>query len=139
MQSPSDKFLPLITPETEHFWLGTKLGELRIQRCDSCNQIYFPPRPFCPKCFSNNISIVLCSGQAKLYSYVISHLPAPGFEPPFSIAVVELLEGPRMMSNIIECDQTPDSLILDMPLVVVYEERSEQITVPLFKPYREKI
>ena len=130
----SDKFIPFITPETRNFWEGTKLGELRIQKCDSCGHKYFPPRPFCPKCSSKDISVVLCSGEAKLYSYVISHLPAPGFEPPFSIAVVELLEGPRLMSNVIGCPQTPSSLILDMPLAVVYEKLSDEITLPLFKP-----
>ena len=87
---------------------------------------------------SKDISVVLCSGEAKLYSYVISHLPAPGFEPPFSIAVVELLEGPRLMSNVIGCPQTPSFLILDMPLAVVYEKLSDEITLPLFKP-TEKI
>ena len=134
MQSTSDKFIPFITPETKHFWEGTSLGELRVQKCNGCGYIYFPPKPFCSRCSSKDISIVLCSGEAKLYSYVISHLPAPGFEPPFSIAVVELLEGPRMMSNVIECPQTTASLVLDMPLAVVYETLSDEITLPLFKP-----
>ena len=56
------------------------------------------------------------SGKAKLYSYVIHHRPAPGFTPPYAIAVVELDEGPRMMTNIVGCPQTPEALMLDMPL-----------------------
>ena len=137
MQSTSDKFIPFITPETKHFWEGTRLGELRVQKCNSCGCIYFPPKPFCSRCSSKDISIVSCSGEAKLYSYVISHLPAPGFEPPFSIVVVELLEGPRMMSNVIGCPQTTASLVLDMPLAVVYEKLSDEITLPLFRPTGE--
>ena len=137
MNVTSEKFLPIITPETKHFWEGTRQAELRLQECKACGLTYFPPRPFCPDCSSKSISIVIGSGKAKLYSYVISHLHAPGFKPPFSIAVVELNEGPRMMTNIVECPQTPEVLVLDMPLVVVYEERSDNITVPLFKPHEE--
>ena len=137
MNTNPEKFLPIITPETKHFWDGTKQHEIRLQQCVDCGIIYFPPRPFCPQCSSRSINLVVSSGKAKLYSYVISHLPAPGFTPPFSIAVVELNEGPRMMTNIVDCNQTPEALILDMPLVVVYEMRSDSITVPLFKPDKE--
>jgi len=91
---------PKPTPETQHFWDGTKAGELRLQRCDACANVYFPPRPFCPVCASRKVSVFKASGKAKLYSYVIHHRPVPGFTPPYAIAVVELDEGPRMMSNI---------------------------------------
>ena len=90
-------------------------GELRLQRCDACANVYFPPRPFCPKCASRKVSVFKASGKGKLYSYVINHRPAaPGFTPPYSIAVVELDEGPRMMTNIVDCPQTPEALELDM-------------------------
>ena len=69
------------------------------------------------------------SGEASLYSYVISHRPHPGFEGPYSIAVVELEEGPRMMTNIVGCEQTPEALELDMALTVTFD-----ITLPLFQP-----
>ena len=59
--------------------------------------------------------------RPRLYSYVIHHRPAPGFTPPYAIAVVELDEGPRMMTNIVDCPQTPEALVLDMPLEVVFE------------------
>jgi uncharacterized OB-fold protein len=74
------------------------------------------------------------SGRAKLYSYVIHQRPAPGFAPPYAIAVVELDEGPRMMTNIVGCPQTPEALQLDMPLEVVFEKQTDAITLPLFKP-----
>jgi uncharacterized protein len=126
--------LPQPTPETQHFWEGTRSGELRLQRCDDCRQTYFPPRPFCPKCASRKVSIFKASGRAKLYSYVIHHRPAPGFTPPYAIAVVELAEGPRMMTNIVGCAQTPEALQLDMPLEVVFDKQSDAITLALFKP-----
>jgi hypothetical protein len=74
------------------------------------------------------------SGRATLYSYVIHHRPAPGFTPPYSIAVVELAEGPRMMTNIVECPQTPEALQLDMALEVAFEKIDDEITLPLFRP-----
>jgi uncharacterized OB-fold protein len=126
--------LPEPTPETAHFWAGTKEGELRVQRCDDCRHVYFPPRPFCPKCASRKVSAVKASGRATLYSYIISHRPAPGFAAPYAIAVVELEEGPRMMTNIIGCPQTPEALQLDMKLEAVFEKQTDAITLPFFKP-----
>lgn len=126
--------IPQPTPETRHFWDGTREGELRLQRCDECEQVYFPPRPLCPKCGSASVSVVAASGRARLYSYVINHRRGPGFEPPYAIAVVELEEGPRMMTNIVDAPQTPEALVLDMPLRVKFERVSDDISLPLFRP-----
>jgi hypothetical protein len=65
---------------------------------------------------------------------VIHHRPAPGFTAPYSIAVVELAEGPRVMTNIINCPQTPEALVLDMPVKVVFTKLSDTITLPHFEP-----
>ena len=125
---------PVPTPETKPFWDGTAAGELRLQRCDDCANVYFPPRPFCPGCASRRVTMFAASGKATLYSYVIHHRPVPGFTPPYAIAVVELAEGPRMMSNIVDCPQTPEALVLDMPLEVKFEKFSDDISLPLFTP-----
>ena len=74
------------------------------------------------------------SGKAVLWSYVIHHRPVPGFTPPYAIAVVQLAEGPRMMTNIVECPQTPEALQLDMELEVVFEAQNDKITLPFFRP-----
>jgi uncharacterized protein len=134
--SASARARPLPTPETKHFWEGTAVGELRLQRCDDCANVYFPPRPFCPSCASRHVSIFSASGKATLYSYVIHHRPVAGFTPPYAIAVVELEEGPRMMSNIIDCPQTPEALELDMPLEVAFERLDDKIVLPLFRPVK---
>jgi uncharacterized OB-fold protein len=126
--------LPRPTPETQHFWDGTKLGELRLQRCSECSHVYFPPRPFCPSCSSRSVSVFKASGKGRLLSYVINQRPHPAWDAPYSIAIVELDEGPRMMSNIVGCDQTPEALQLDMPLKVTFEKMSEEISLPLFAP-----
>jgi uncharacterized OB-fold protein len=128
------RFLPQPTPETQPFWDGTKAGELRLQRCEDCAHAYFPPRPFCPKCASRKVGWFRASGRGTLYSYVIHHRPMPGFTPPYSIAVVEVAEGPRMMTNIVQCPQTPEALQLDMPVEVVFTQVSDEISLPQWKP-----
>lgn len=126
--------LPKPTPETAPYWEAAKNHELHIQRCDDCAHAYFPPRNFCPGCGSRNVSWFRTSGRGTLYSYTISHLPAPGFANPYAIAVVELEEGPRLMANIADCPPTPEALQLDMPLEVTFEKQTDEITLPMFRP-----
>ncbi len=126
--------VPVPTPETAHFWQGTQVGELRLQRCDDCQHVYFPPRPFCPACACRSVSVFAASGVASLFSYVINHRPHPGFNGPYAIAVVTLAEGPRMMANIVNTPQTPEALQLDMPLQVTFETLTEEVTLPYFEP-----
>jgi uncharacterized OB-fold protein len=134
-ESPNmDRALPQPTPETQHYWEGCAAHELRLQRCLDCKDSYFPPRPFCPKCGSRSVEVYKASGKAILYSFVINHRPRPDMgTEPHSIAVVELAEGPRLMTNIVGCPQTPEALQLDMPLEVTFETFGA-ITLPFFKP-----
>lgn len=130
------RMLPEPTPETRHFWDGCREGELRLQRCADCGGgSYFPPRPFCPKCGSRRVEVHAASGKAVLWSYVINHRPRPDMgTDPYAIAVVQLEEGPRMMTNIVDCPQTPEALKLDMPLEVTFQTFSDTIALPFFKP-----
>lgn len=129
------KAAPVRTPETAPFWEGTAVGELLIQRCESCSTHFFYPRLSCPQCGSVNVPWVKASGRARLHSYLITHRPAAGFEDegPYAIAVVELEEGPRMMSNIVGVANTPEALELDMHLMVRFEARGVE-QVPVFTP-----
>ena len=127
--------LPVPTPETQAFWDGCLAGELRLQKCDACAHTYFPPRDFCPACSGRRVTTFKASGKASLYSYIINHRPRPDFgTEPHSIAVVTLAEGPRMMTNIIDCPQTPEALQLDMALEVSFEKASDTIALPKFRP-----
>lgn len=130
------RIIPQPTPETKHYWDGANDGELRLQTCNSCDHTYFPPRPFCPDCGSRDVKVIKASGKGRLFSYIINHLPTPGYTPPFVVAVVELDEGPRMMTNIVDCPQTPEAMELDMPLEVTFERLSDEINLPQFKPVR---
>jgi uncharacterized OB-fold protein len=123
------------TPETEPYWSGTAAGELRLQRCGDCARPYFYARPSCPHCGSLDVEWFAASGRARLHTYVINHRPAPGFEEdgPYAIAVVELEEGPRLMTNIVGIDNTPENLVLDMALEVAFEQRGD-VAIPVFRP-----
>jgi uncharacterized protein len=129
----SDRPKPTIYPETRFYWDGAKNGKLLLNSCTSCSKAYFPPRPFCPNCGSRDVTVIEASGRGRLYSYIINHLPAPGYEPPFTVAVVMLDEGVKMVSNIVDCPAEPEALTLDMPLEVTFEQRGD-IAVPQFKP-----
>jgi hypothetical protein len=129
------KAVPVPTPETQPFWDGCAAGELRIQRCLDCDRPYFYPRTVCPACGSARVEWFTACGEATLYSYVINHRPAPGFEDeaPYAIAVVQLAEGPRMMTNLTGVANTPEALVLDMPLRVTFTRRGD-VSLPLFAP-----
>ena len=77
-----EKPVPVPTPETQDFWDGARRGELRLQRCDDCPVVIFPPRPFCPKCGGRSVTGFTASGRAALHSYVINHRPPRGFGSP---------------------------------------------------------
>ena len=118
-----------------HFWDGTSAGELRLQRCDDCRHTLFPAAAVLPELrLAQGRGRARRAARRRLFSYVIHHRPAPGFTPPYAIAVVELDEGPRMMTNIVGCPQTPEALVLDMPLEVAFEKQTDQITLAFFKP-----
>ena len=109
---------PVILPETVEFWSGIERDTLRIQRCVDCGHRYFPPAPVCPSCTSKNVEWMDASGQATLYSYTLAQNPWPDWDMagPVSVALVELEEGPRLVSTVVDCEQTPQALQLDMAL-----------------------
>lgn len=134
----SGKAAPQPTPETAPYWEAANNRELKIQYCNSCSRHFFYPRIACPRCGSADVTWVKASGRARLHTYLINHRPASGFEEdaPYAIAVVELEEGPRMMTNIVGVPNTPEELQLDMALEVRFEPRGkdgEQL-VPVFTP-----
>ena len=128
--------IPRPTPETAEFWAGTRRGELRIQRCRACRKAYFYPRAVCPHCNSTDVEWFTASGRGRLYSYVINHRAPPNFRDiaPYVIAIVELEEGPRMMTNIVGVEPLPENLPIDLPVEVTFEPLNDDISLPLFRP-----
>ena len=132
----ASKSLPKPTPDTQPFWDAVKRHQLSLPKCKACGQLHYFPRPFCPHCFSWDLEWVRCSGKGKLYSYVINHRPAPGFEEeaPYVIAVVELDEGPRMLSNLIDIEPTPEAVHVDMPVEILFQDVNEEMAMFKFRP-----
>lgn len=129
-----DKPVPQPRAEARPFWEGANRSELWIQRCDTTGRAFFYPRTYSPFVTGGSVSWFRASGRARLFSYIIDHRPPPGFGPgPHVIAVVELEEGPRMMTNLVGVEPDPDQLELDMPLTVQFEKRGDW-AVPVFGP-----
>ncbi len=127
--------LPAPDDETQPFWDAAREGQLLIKRCADCGRAHFYPRPFCPFCWSSAVSWEAASGQAALYTWsVVHHNDLPPFSEriPYVAAVVDLAEGPRMMTNVVDCD--PDRLEVGMRLQVAYREVADDVTVPVFSP-----
>jgi uncharacterized OB-fold protein len=126
--------VPVPTPETAPFWEGALAGELRIQRCNACGRHYFYPRPFCRFCSSRDVEWRRVSGTGRLVSYIINERPVPPAAPdePQIIALVELDEGPRMMTNIVGVEPVPENLPLDSRVRVEFEARDTQ-AIPVFR------
>lgn len=125
--------VPSPTPETAPFWEGTKAHELRMQQCNSCGKFYFYPRSHCRYCNSEDVEWKTISGKGTLASFVINNRPTPPFDKdtPIIVALIQLDEGPRMMSNIVGVEAKPENLELDAPVEVEFVERGEQV-LPVF-------
>lgn len=126
---------PFILPETKPFWDAVEQERLIIQRCQRCSRFYFPPAPVCQHCAARTVAWVEVSGQASLYSFMIASNPWPEWEAdgPMSVAQVELAEGPRLVSTVVDCSQTPEDLIVDMPLVATFRPFAGR-KLPCFRP-----
>jgi uncharacterized OB-fold protein len=131
-----NKPLPQATPETQEFWDGLKRGELRIQQCQDCNEHYFYPRSFCPHCHSRNVEWTTASGKGTVETFVINQRAYGGFEneTPYVIAVISLEEGPRLMTNLVNVEPDPEHVSVDMPVEIVYDAVTDEVTLPKFQP-----
>lgn len=127
--------LPTPDAETQPFWDGARDGKLLIRRCGACGEAHFYPRPFCPKCWSDDVRWEEASGGATLYTWSVVHrndLPPFGDRVPYVAAAVDLDEGPRMLTNVVGCEF--DALTVGLPLEVSYQAISDDVTIPVFRP-----
>lgn len=137
MATASSKPLPRpISPElTRPFWEAAKRHELVMPRCTTCDHLFFYPRSECPRCLSNHLEWVRVSGRGRLHTYTIVYQPANAAfrdDTPYIYAVVQLDEGPRMVSNVVQCDL--DAVKVDMPLEAIFDDVTPECTLVKFKP-----
>ena len=129
--------LPVIEEESRPFWEAAREGRFLVARCAACGAAHHYPRPFCPSCWSEDVEWVEASGRATLYTYstvFVNDLPPFKERVPYVAAVVELAEGPRVMTNIVDCP--PEDLAVGMPLEVTYRVLTAEVTAPVFRPAR---
>ncbi len=129
-----DRLLPVPHPEHEPYWSALRAGELRIQRCTACDSLRHAPQPMCLKCRATDHEWALMSGRGEVYSYVVTHQPTnPAFrdKTPFATVLIQLEEGPRLVSNLI--DVAPDHIEIGLPVEVVFHPVTDDITLPLFR------
>lgn len=135
MTAHADKHLPRPTPLSQPWWDACRDGKLLIQRCTGCGHTQFYPRTICTACGSAAVDWARASGRATVLSYtVVRQAVSPAYKPevPYIIALVELEEGPVMMSTLAGCE--PDDAHVGMAVKVRFEEWAETITMPLFQP-----
>jgi uncharacterized OB-fold protein len=132
-----EKPLPKPNAETKPFWEGCRKHELKFQKCPACDHVRWPPSIVCPKCHSPETGWIKACGRGRVYSYAVYHTPFhPAFreEIPYVTAVIELEEGPRFLTNIVECD--PGDVRCDMPVEVLWEDVTDEISLPKFRPFK---
>jgi uncharacterized OB-fold protein len=126
---------PLNPEWTKPFWEAAKRHELVIPRCKTCDQLFFYPRSECPRCLSNDIEWMKVSGRGHLHTYTVVYQPANAAfrdDTPYIYAVVQLNEGPRMVSNVVQCEI--EAVRVDMPLEAVFDDVTPEWTLVKFKP-----
>ena len=134
---PSQYLKPLPEPSviSAPFWDGLRVGELRLQRCAECKRFILYPRSVCPHCLSDRLEWTAATGRGRLYSYTIVRRamnPAFAAEVPYVFAIVELEEGPRVTTNIVNC--VSDEVRVDMPVRATYDNVTPEIALLKFEP-----
>jgi uncharacterized OB-fold protein len=127
--------LPLIEDDTREFWDATREGRLLLRHCRACGEVHYYPRNFCPSCWSDDVDWVEAAGGASLYTWSTVYqndLPPFHEQIPYVAAIVELDEGPRMMTKIVDCSS--EQLAVGMRLRARFEPLDDDVTIVVFEP-----
>lgn len=125
--------MPRVTPETEPYWATAAEGCLLLQECDECGLVYHYPRALCPDCFSDGVEWIEAQGTGSVYSYSISETVEgwPEAALPLVVAYVELKEGPRIVTNLVDCD--PEDVSVGTPVEAVFVDTEvDDVAIPAF-------
>ena len=129
------KPLPKWTAWSRPFWEGARRHEVLIQRCGACGRAVFFPKVFCPHCLGRALGWERASGRGTIYSFTVvrNNPPSPFLgDVPFVVAIIELEEGVRLLSNVVECD--PDALRCGQAVEVVFDDATPEVSLPKFRP-----
>ena len=137
MTTAPDKPLPFVTVISQPFWEGTRRHEFLLQQCRGCGAVQFPPKEVCSSCWSAEFGWTGAAGTGTVYTYTVIYragMPAFQDDVPYPIVIVELDEGPRVMSNLVNCDL--EQVAVGMPVRMVWEDRTDEISMYKFEPAR---
>jgi uncharacterized OB-fold protein len=144
-QRPDLRLAPDPTAESRDFWTGGQRGELMISRCHRCRHFFHPPAPACWRCRSTDVAPEAVSGRATVAAFTINRQPwIPGLEPPYIVAMVELVEEPdvRLITNVVGLSEK--DIRVGLPVEVFFEDwtalsgdEETRVWIPLFRPERE--
>jgi hypothetical protein len=129
------KPLPRPSPESSPYWEAAKHHRLEIQRCNACGKFWFPPSASCPHCLAADFAWTAVSGKGKVYSFVVFHRvyhPSYEGEVPYAVALVELDEGPRMLTNIVGIPV--DQIRCEMAVTAMFDDVADGVAIPKFTP-----
>jgi uncharacterized OB-fold protein len=132
---PIAKPIPVPNEDSAPFWDAAKRGEFRLQQCDDCGAVRFPPAVMCPECNSLAAQWKPVSGRGKVYSYVVFHRayhPAFKEDLPYAVACIELEEGPRLLANVVGIP--PDQVRCEMAVEMFLQDAAEGMRIPQFRP-----
>lgn len=127
--------IPVANPETAAYWAGLAVGQILILRCDDCNQWVHYPLAMCPLCHSFNLQPAQVSGEATVYSFTVVHRNfAPGVDPPYAVALVELKEQPglRLMTNLVNCRES--ELHIGLRVRPIFKQIDDDTGLVFFEP-----
>lgn len=129
-----DKPLPIVDPDTQPYWDAARSHRLLLKTCAACAKAHFYPRELCPHCHSDRVDWLQAQGTGTIYSFTIARRPAgPAFKPavPYVVAIVELDEGARMMTNIVQC--APEQVRIGQRVTLCWDDVTEEISLPKFR------
>lgn len=135
MSEKYEKLLPRIDEMSRPYWEGAKRHELLLQKCQECGHYRYPPGETCPSCLSDKLEWVKVSGRGSVYTWTVFHQayhPAYKDDIPYAVVVVELEEGPRMITNLVNC--RIEDIKMGMPVEVVFDDVTEEVSLPKFRP-----
>lgn len=128
---------PSVSPDTEFFWNGLRERLLLIQRCSSCGALRHPPRPMCPHCLSTEWDTIESTGRGTVHSFVMPQHPQfPFMDYPYIVALIDLAEGIRLVSNLIDIE--PENAWIDMPVEVYFTEFDDGFVLHQFRPEEKR-
>jgi uncharacterized protein len=124
---------PVLTDDNEGFWAAAAEHRFVVQRCRTCAAWHHPPRPMCPDCRSVDLAMAPVTGKGTVYSYSLLHHPQhPAFSYPVIAVLVDLDEGPRVLSNLVGV--RPEDVEIGLPVQVTFATAAEGTAVPVFEP-----